>query len=589
MNREINPSLPPQSDPPTPEGQNFLAQIRQWLTPPVFAGDEDLTRRAAFLNNTLIGAIVISLLYGLSLPFTSTTILPIFVIIVCVLGVLTFGLFNIRRGNVTTTGYILVIFAWILAAISSAIIGGISGPIFSSFAVIIIAAGILLGFRAALVAAAGALGYGLILVFLGNSGLLPTYEAPLTSFYAQAVFTISIVTFLIYLTIRSTTEAITEAKQGEAALGERNAELQNIQTDLANAFEKSTTQLERNKRYLAAAAAIAQSTTTRSQLKVMLNEIVGEIANQFSYYHVGLFLIEENGQWANLEAASSPGGQAMVERSHRLEVGKQGIVGFVTGLGQQRITQDTQLDRIHSLTPELPETRAEMALPLKAHGEIIGALDIQDNVPQAFSEEDIAALQILADQIALAIENLRLTQQAQDRLEEVQRVYGEYSRKAWAETHRQRAISAYKFSDGALTPIVDSGISVDAKNKVEIPIIVRGNQIGSIEIAREDQLAEWTEDEEELLATLSDQLGIALDSARLFNETQLRATTEQIIGNINAEIMESLEINSILRTTVEKIRDTLELPEVSIKMTAAPQTTQQPSSNGNPQDADESK
>ena len=103
---------------------------------------------------------------------------------------------------------------------------------------------------------------------------------------------------------------------------------------------------------------------------------------------------------------------------------------------------------------------------------------------------------------------------------------------------------------------------------MEIPIIVRGSNIGTIEIAKEDFLSEWTEDEEQLLNTLSEQLGIALDSARLFNETQLRASTEKIIGDINADIWESLEINSILRTTVEKLQQSLELPEVSIKLTS---------------------
>ena len=103
---------------------------------------------------------------------------------------------------------------------------------------------------------------------------------------------------------------------------------------------------------------------------------------------------------------------------------------------------------------------------------------------------------------------------------------------------------------------------------MEIPIVVRGQQIGMIEMSKEDLQAGWSEDEEQVLNTLSDQLGIALDSARLFNETQLRASTERIIGDINADIWESLEINSILRKTVEKLQQSLELPEVSIKLTS---------------------
>jgi GAF domain-containing protein len=585
MNQEINSVPTPQSE-PSPEPQNLIQRLRQWAVPPVFPGDEERTRQAAVLNSILIGAIVLSFLYGLSLPFTSVNFLPVAGIILAMLGVLSFGLFNIRRGHITATSFFLVIFAWLMAAGTSLMFGGVSGPVFSSFIVITIAAGLVIGFRAALGIASGSIIFGLVLVFLQNAGVIEPFDGTPTSFFFRLAFNIVIITFLIFLTIQNTSDALKSAEDSQKDLLITNEQLRLGQSSLENMIAENQEKIEQRDKYLEAASLITKSTTEVTRLQEMLDQIVSTISRQFGFYHVGLFLVEESGQWAILEAASSAGGRAMIDRYHRLEVGKQGIVGFVTGIGQPRISQDIQLDRIHSVTPELPETRSEMALPLKTRGEIFGALDIQHNEPDAFSEEDISALQTLVDQIAQAVENQRLHEQVQDSLEEMQRVYGDYSQKAWAETRKQKEITAYKFSDGALTPVLNTDTTIEADNKVEIPIVVRGHQIGLVEIAREDPLAEWTDEEQELLLNLSDQLGIALDSARLFNETQLRATTEQIIGNINAEIMESLEINSILRTTVEKIRDTLDLPEVSIKMTAPSST--QPSGNGNSQETDES-
>jgi GAF domain-containing protein len=390
----------------------------------------------------------------------------------------------------------------------------------------------------------------------------------------------------MYLTHQNFLVALKLSDEAQSDFQKKLDQLEAANSELANDAELISKELEQRSKYIEAAAQIAQDTITSSDLESMLDLIVDQIAAKFGFYHVGIFLVDENSQWAVLRSASSEGGRQMVARDHRLGVGKQGIVGFVTGIGQARITQDIGLDRIHSVTPELPETRSEMALPLKVRNEIIGALDIQDSIPDAFQDEDISALEILANQIALAVANFHLTKEAQERLEEVQRVYGEYSQRAWADTHRQKSLAAYRFSDGDLIPLNDSKVNFEAENKLEIPIRVRGNKIGVIEIARESGLDEWSEDEKTLLETLSEQLGIALDSARLFNESQLRATTEKIIGDINSDIWESLEINSILKTTVEKLQQTLSLPEVSIKMTD-PGSSQHTSGNGTPIDVDE--
>jgi GAF domain-containing protein len=586
MTEEINSNtnLSPEKQ---PEPRNIVALFRQWSAPPVFPGEEDKTRRASMINALLLAGLGFFTLYGFTIPWSTPNVLPATIVVFLMIGLFFIGLRAVRSGNVNTAIYTLIIFGWAIAAVTSAVFGGVISPVFISFVVLIQIAGLMVDSRSAIIVSAATVVYGGILIFLENAGMLSAFSGTSTSFLTRYAFVFFTVTFLIYLSNRNIQESRTKAETSREELEDRHRELDEIRTYLEEEVEQNTRQLERRNRYLETAAQIARDTVASYDLQEMLDQVVSLIATQFGYYQVGLFLIEEDSQWANLKAASSEGGRAMIARNHRLGVGKQGIVGFVTGIGQPRITQDIDLDRIHSVTPELPETRSEMALPLKARGKIIGALDIQDRVPNAFVEEDISALQTLADQVALAIENLRLFQQVEEKQEEMQRIYGDISQKTWLETNRQKGISAYKFSDGKLIPVNDPNESLLSENKLELPIIVRGNKIGSIEIAKQDVRAEWTEDEEQVLSTLSDQLGIALDSARLFNETQLRASTEKIIGDINAEIWESLEINSILRTTAEKLQQSLELPEVSIKMTT-PTAAKDLSGNGNPLDASES-
>ncbi|NIV10908.1 MAG: GAF domain-containing protein [Aliifodinibius sp.] len=263
----------------------------------------------------------------------------------------------------------------------------------------------------------------------------------------------------------------------------------------------------------------------------------------------------------------------MIARNHRLEIGRQGMVGFVTSIGQARIAQDIEMDRIHSVTPELPDTRSEMTLPLKVRGKVIGALDIQDSTPNAFTKEDIGVLQTMTDQIALAVENIRLFEQTQESLKELQRVYGEYSEQSWAETFQKKLLPSYRYLGGEVSPLSIDDQTHHHDGAYSVPVKVRGLTIGYIEISKDDQNKNWNHDEIRLLEALSEQIGIALDSARLFNETQLKAATEQMIGKINSKLWETMDINSILKNTAENLRKNLSLPELTIRMATPDHST----------------
>lgn len=364
--------------------------------------------------------------------------------------------------------------------------------------------------------------------------------------------------------------SLAEAETSRNLLASQNEELTAIRADLEERVAERTQDLDRRNQYLIAISEIVRETSTLLEEATILQRAAELIAQRFEFYHVGLFLLDAKGEYAVLRAVSSEGGRAMIARGHRLLVGKQGIVGYVTGIGLPRISQDIAIDRIHTVSVELPETRSEMALPLKARGEIIGALDIQDAVENAFTQQDVTILQTLADQLALAISNARLYHESRESLDEAQRAYGELNRRSWLEAQRQGRLPSYRYlaaSRKRAERIETGGLAhVDGPTRVELPIQVRGQVIGAIEIGR-DVNEEWSGQEQAVLEAIAEQMGIALDGARLYDATQQRAANERLISDLTAEIRESLDMETILRTAAARLREELDLPELTIRLT----------------------
>lgn len=192
-----------------------------------------------------------------------------------------------------------------------------------------------------------------------------------------------------------------------------------VNRELDRRVAERTADLERRTIQLKTAAAVARDATAIIDVDHLLRETVEFISERFGFYHAGVFLLDEKKEYAVLRAASSEGGHRMLERGHQLPVGRVGIVGYVAGSGKSRIALDVGKDSVHFVNPDLPETRSEMALPLISRGEIIGVLDVQSVREAVFTEEDLAALQTMADQLANAIENARLYEEANRHVEEL--------------------------------------------------------------------------------------------------------------------------------------------------------------------------
>ncbi|MCD4737737.1 MAG: GAF domain-containing protein [Anaerolineae bacterium] len=358
-------------------------------------------------------------------------------------------------------------------------------------------------------------------------------------------------------------------------------ELEENQERLENQVRERTMDLERRSAQLEAAARVAREAAEIRDVEQLLEQTVQLVSDRFGFYHTGIFLVDEDGEYAVLRAASSKVGRRMLARGHRLKVGEVGIVGYVTDQGESRIALDVGADVTYFNNPDMPDTRSEMALPLRVRGEIIGALDVQSNEEAAFSEADAATLQILADQVALAISNARLFQQTQESLEAERRAYGELSREAWGELlHTKRELGA-RYDPRAILPldgrwreemklaVKEKRAIFDAEDRLDtvaVPLTVRGQVIGVLDAHKPGDGGVWTPEEIALLETLTEQLSLALESARLYEDTQRRATREQLVSEVTARMRESLDMDTVLQTAAREIRQVLGLHDISIRL-----------------------
>ncbi|MBN1136069.1 MAG: GAF domain-containing protein [Anaerolineae bacterium] len=357
-------------------------------------------------------------------------------------------------------------------------------------------------------------------------------------------------------------------------------ELEAERVQLESQVKERTADLARRTVQLETAAEVARDAGAIRDVERLLAETARLISARFGFYHTGIFLLDEKKEYAVLRAASSAGGQRMMARGHKLEAGDApvGIVGEVAARGGAHIALDTGADAVFFDNPDLPETRSELALPLQARGERIGVLDVQSTEPDAFGPEDVAVLQTLADQVAVAISNARLYQQAQASLEAERRAYGELSAKGWQELARLGGTLRRRYDPhGVLTPEQHRHLAPEGgagQGGMAIPIRVRGQVIGTLDAykpagggpAGASGAGEWTEEEKALLGTLADQLGAALDSARLYQETERRAAQERLVGEVTARMRQSLDVDAVLRTAAQEIGESLGLHDLAIRL-----------------------
>ena len=377
--------------------------------------------------------------------------------------------------------------------------------------------------------------------------------------------------------------------------------------ELANSFNRMTSQLqdtlsslerrvaertadvelarlvsERRAQELQSISEISRTISTEQRLEILLPLVTRLVSERFDYYHTGIFFMDDTKQFAVLQASNSEGGKRMLARGHRLEVGT-GMVGTVALSGKPRIALDVGSDAVFFDNPDLPGTRSEMALPLNFRGQTIGVLDVQSIHPGAFTQDDANTLSILADQIAITIENARQFSQTQQAREEAETLYNQFLRAEWKNFLKQDSKIGYRQSvsggqaleepvqneeirqalrEGKV--VVLDGNNDHARPSIAVPVKLRGQTIGILNITAPKN-RKWNNDEIGLAQAISDRLALALDNARLLHESQRRAAKEAKIGEVTAKIGASINMRNVLQTAVEELGRALPGSEIMIQ------------------------
>lgn len=343
--------------------------------------------------------------------------------------------------------------------------------------------------------------------------------------------------------------------------------------------------LQFRSRQLETVSEVARSITVASELESLLARVTALISDRFGFYHVGIFLVDENGEYAVLRAANSEGGQRMLARHHKLQVGQVGIIGFVTGKGEPRIATDVGRDAVFFNNPDLPLTRSEMGLPLRIGEQIIGALDVQSEVSDAFSQEDVELFSILADQISIAITNNRLLAETARALDEMRKVHQQYLKQEWGREITEQQYPSFRFSQQGLVPEATTS-SPEAENVLKngqpfiqpssldksgnliparaiLPVLVRGEVIGVIQL-NESTNRDFSTEEIETASLVAEQVGLALENARLFEQTMRRAERERKVLEITSRIRSVNDPETMMQIAVDELQHALNASRAQI-------------------------
>jgi GAF domain-containing protein len=343
-----------------------------------------------------------------------------------------------------------------------------------------------------------------------------------------------------------------------------NQELIEVRTDMQQLMEERTIAIDRRAARLESAALVARVAAETRDMKELMDNITKQIGERFGFYHVGIFLADENNLQLNLVAASSQGGQKMLARGHKLGIGREGIVGFAAYQKRPHLAQNVGSDTVFINNLDLPNTHSEAALPLLAQNRLIGVLDIQSEAENAFTPDDVSTLQTMTDQIALAIENIRLVEQSRSAFHNLESINVDKIARDWRERLGSQVIG-FTYTPFGVKQISDENLvgnmeDIESQQTFKIPINLRGKEIGSISLMRKSNESTWAETEKEMVRQIATQVALAIENARLLEESQSRAVREQTVNEFTSRFSRSLDIDTLLQNAVQEI---YRLPQVS--------------------------
>lgn len=353
------------------------------------------------------------------------------------------------------------------------------------------------------------------------------------------------------------------------------------------------TQSQRSARLLSASADIGRSVSEMLDLQALLNRAAEIIRDRFAYYHVSIFLVDTHQKYANLTASTGEIGEKMLARSHRLPIDANSVVGRAAQALDVIVTRNAERDSGQSFNELLPDTRSEIGIPIVDNDGIVGVVDIQSRLPDAFTPTEIEALRVIANQLATAIRNARLFEdkessirenkrlfiEAETNLREIQRLNRQLTKDAWSDYLRGgRRVDGVTLTDDAFRNTAQwtdemleasqrrrpMQVSEDGKQRIAVPIELRGEVVGAIELETNEHRSD--DDIVDMVRSVSQRLAVTLDNARLFEESNLATAQEAQISDIVSQYQAADSVDDLLRLTLEGLAETLGAEQASIRL-----------------------
>jgi GAF domain-containing protein len=495
------------------------------------------------------------------------------------------------RGNILPAKLVVPFGLIVVIAIISNASSGLRNTSFFAMPVVLVISAILLGKRALFVITPITILVAVAIAFKD----ITTSRVPELIGVDDAIIVPVLLTAtasITHLLISRLNESTLRAQQSEKAQQVENAELNALRSSLEERVQQRTIELEmanqiteKRARQFQAVTKVMNVVSSIQSLDDLLPLITIVISEQFNVYHTGVFLIDANKEFAVLRAANSKGGQRMLARKHTLLVGQTGIVGFVTATGQPRIALDVGADSVYFDNPDLPDTRSEIALPLRYAGQVIGALDVQSTEPNVFQSDDVDVLTTLADQVAVAINNAFTLAEAKKNLLEAQSAIGQVAQEAWQILRPTQLGLGFSYSDTGVKPLqkpienqqVNEALSrgetmlaleTDQKSRLAVPIRLRGQVIGVMQLSARKEI-KLTKDDAEIAEAVAERLSLAIETATLLQSTQHRADIEKLTASITSKVGASSRFDTILQTAAQELSRALGGSDVIVQIEPA--------------------
>jgi len=320
--------------------------------------------------------------------------------------------------------------------------------------------------------------------------------------------------------------------------------------ELQGSLEK---QVQERTRLLKATNDIAKVSASILDPDELLAKVINLFTEQFNYYYASIYLLDPGEKWAELKEATGEAGKVLKQNRHRLELAGKSMVATCIRERMPRIAQNTSEEKQRVENPLLPYTRSEIALPLIAGDRVLGALNVQSTKASDFGTQVIETMQNMAGQVAIALENAHLFQEARQRIKEMRAIQQQYLLEGWGALSLNKDELEYGV-----------GESNEANSqKIVASINLRDQIIGQIDL---EGTSDWSPDQKNLIDAVAAQAAVALENARLVNESRQIAVRERMLAEISSMIWSSTTIEAVLQTAVRELGRRLDASSATIKL-----------------------